>query len=107
VAEGDAVFGGEIAGRLMRYFDAPRKPSPSQGFPDLTGREVEVLALMAQHLPNPTIGRRLGITEKTVRNNVSAILGKLRVADRAQAIEAARDAGLGCAPPLRTDRPVR
>ena len=37
----------------------------------------------------------VGITEKTVRNNVSAILTKLCLADRAQAIIAARDAGLG------------
>jgi DNA-binding NarL/FixJ family response regulator len=107
VAEGDAVFGGAIAGRLMRYFDAPPAPNPSRSFPDLTSREVEVLALMAEHLSNPTIGRQLGITEKTVRNNVSAILAKLRVADRSQAIVAAHDAGMGSTGPIHTRQPGR
>lgn len=97
VAEGGAVFGGAIAGRLMRYFDVPAAASPARSFPDLTAREVEVLELMAQHLSNPAIGHQLGITEKTVRNNVSAILTKLRVADRTQAILAAHDGGLGSA----------
>ncbi|HEY8719406.1 response regulator transcription factor [Pengzhenrongella sp.] len=95
VADGDAVFGGAIAGRLTRYFDPPTAPSPSRSFPGLTPREVEVLTLMAQHLANPAIARTLGISEKTVRNNVSAVLVKLRVADRAQAILAAHDAGMG------------
>lgn len=99
VAEGDAVFGAAIANRLMRYFDAPAAASPSRSFPNLTSREVEVLELMAQHLSNPTIGHQLGITEKTVRNNVSAILTKLRVTDRSQAILAAYDAGMGSVPP--------
>lgn len=105
VAEGDAMFGGAIAGRLMRYFDAPGAPTPARSFPDLTSRETEVLALMAQHLANPTIGRQLGITEKTVRNNVSAILVKLRVADRAQAILAAHEAGMGPAATTHTHQP--
>ena len=50
---------------------------------------------MARHLPNPAIAERLGITEKTVRNNVSSILTKLCVADRSRAIILAKDAGLG------------
>jgi DNA-binding NarL/FixJ family response regulator len=94
VAEGDAVFGSGIAGRLIHYFDTP-PPSRAAAFPELTAREVQILSLLAGHLNNPTIGRQLGITEKTVRNNISAILTKLCVADRAQAIIAARDAGLG------------
>ena len=104
VADGEAVFGGGIAGRLARYFDTPRPPSHAQAFPELTPREVEVLALMAQHLPNPLIAQHLGISEKTVRNNVSAILAKLRVADRSQAVLAARDAGLGSEPQPGADR---
>ncbi len=95
VADGDAVFGGAIAGRLIRYFDPPAAVSPSRSFPDLTPREVQVLTLMAHHLANPSIAHQLGISEKTVRNNVSAILVKLRVADRALAILAAHNAGLG------------
>jgi DNA-binding NarL/FixJ family response regulator len=95
VAAGDAVFGGAIAGRLMRYFHPPAAIPPLRSFPDLTPREVQVLDLMAHHLANPSIAHQLGISEKTVRNNVSAILVKLRVADRAQAILAAHDAGMG------------
>jgi DNA-binding NarL/FixJ family response regulator len=95
VAAGEAVFGGAIAGRLIRYFDPPAAPVPSGSFPDLTPREGQVLTLMAHHLPNPAIARELGISEKTVRNNVSTILVKLSVADRAQAILAAHDAGMG------------
>jgi DNA-binding NarL/FixJ family response regulator len=95
VADGDAVFGGAIAGRLIRYFDPPAAVSPSGTFPDLTPREAQVLTLMARHLTNPVIAHQLGISEKTVRNNVSAILVKLRVADRAEAILAAHDAGIG------------
>jgi DNA-binding NarL/FixJ family response regulator len=97
VADGEAIFGGGIAGRLIQYFDTPRPPSRSLAFPELTKREIDVLTLMAQHLPNPSIGDRLNINEKTVRNNVSSILTKLRLADRSQAILAARDAGLGSA----------
>ena len=63
VADGEAVFGGGIAGRLARYFDTPRPPSHRQAFPELTTREVEVLALMAQHLPNPSIAQHLGISD--------------------------------------------
>jgi DNA-binding NarL/FixJ family response regulator len=94
VADGDAVFGSAIAGRLIRYFDPPAAVPPSLRFPDLTPREVQVLTLMARHMANPAIADQLRINEKTVRNNVSAILVKLRVPDRAQAILAAHHAGL-------------
>jgi DNA-binding NarL/FixJ family response regulator len=46
-------------------------------------------------LNNPQIAERLTISEKTVRNHVSNICNKLQVADRAQAIIRARDAGMG------------
>jgi DNA-binding NarL/FixJ family response regulator len=92
VADGEAIFGPAIAQRLMRYFAAP--PTPACPFPQLTAREVEILQLMAEHLTNPEIAARLGLTPKTVRNNVSNIFTKLQVADRAQAIIAAREAGL-------------
>ncbi len=93
VADGQAMFGPAIASRLVRFFDHPRVPRHGQTFPELTGREVQVLSLMAQHLHNPEIAQRLQISEKTVRNNVSSILVKLCVRDRAQAIATAREAG--------------
>jgi DNA-binding CsgD family transcriptional regulator len=62
---------------------------------DLSRREHEVLELVAQGLDNATIAGRLGISEKTVRNQVSIILSKLGVNSRAKAIVRARDAGFG------------
>ena len=53
---------------------------------------------MAAHRTNPEIARRLALSEKTVRNHVSNIFSKLQVADRAQAILRAREAGLGGGP---------
>jgi DNA-binding NarL/FixJ family response regulator len=92
VAQGEALFGAPIAARLMNFFAAPRLP---QVFPELTEREREVLNLIAQGYDNPEIARRLVISIKTARNHVSNIFSKLQVADRAQAIIRARDAGLG------------
>ncbi len=92
VSSGEAIFGPAIARRLMDYF-ATARASPA--FPDLTGREQEILALMAEHLANPEIAARLALSPKTVRNIVSSIFNKLQVADRAAAIVRARDAGLG------------
>jgi DNA-binding NarL/FixJ family response regulator len=95
VAEGEAHFGPEIARRLMGFFSAPKPTAPSEAFPELTAREAEVLDLIAQGRNNAKIARRLYISEKTVRNHVSSIFLKLQVADRAQAIVRAREAGLG------------
>jgi DNA-binding NarL/FixJ family response regulator len=50
------------------------------------GYATEILQMMAEHLTNPEIVARLGLTPKTIRNNVSNIFAKLQVADRAQAI---------------------
>ena len=62
---------------------------------DLTAREREVLDLVAQGLDNTTIGTRLHISERTARNHVSAILAKLGIKTRSQAIVRAREAGFG------------
>ena len=64
-------------------------------FPQLTDREREVLDQIADGHDNATIARALHISPKTVSNNVSNILTKLHVSDRAQAVATARDAGLG------------
>lgn len=94
VRNGEAIFGPAIARKLIHFFATPR-PAASQIFPELTDREREILALMTQHLTNPEIAERLAISQKTVRNQVSNILSKLQVVDRAQAIIRAREAGLG------------
>jgi len=92
VAHGDAVFGAGIAGRMLGHFARAAAAGP---FPQLTEREHEVLHLLAGGLDNASVGRRLGVSGKTVRNHVSNIVTKLQVVDRAAAIVRARDAGLG------------
>jgi DNA-binding NarL/FixJ family response regulator len=92
VAEGGAVFGAGIAARLISGPAA--KPTHPVG-PDLTAREREVLALLADGASNKQIARVLDLSLKTVQNHVSRILDKLQAADRTQAALRAR----GLAPP--------
>jgi DNA-binding NarL/FixJ family response regulator len=99
VYSGEVIFGAAIAQRMARYFAAIRPLPVFELFPELTERERDILSLMAQHLPNADIAARLGLSDKTVRNHLSNIFSKLQVADRAQAILRAREAGLGKAPP--------
>jgi DNA-binding NarL/FixJ family response regulator len=93
VASGEAVFGPGVAERMIGFFSAPRA-APKRAFPELTEREEEVLSLVAQGKSNREIARQLFVSLKTVRNHVSNILLKLQVADRAQAVIRARDAGM-------------
>jgi DNA-binding NarL/FixJ family response regulator len=95
VARGEALFGVAIATRLMSFFATPVLDAPTPLFPDLTDREREVLDLIAQGNSNNDIARHLVISPKTVSNHISNIFNKLHVADRAQAIVLAREAGLG------------
>ncbi len=91
---GEAIFGKTIATRIASYF--ARRPAESVApFPELTGREHEVLAHIASGDSNLAIARALGLSQKTVANHVSNILNKLQAADRAEAIVRARRAGLG------------
>jgi DNA-binding NarL/FixJ family response regulator len=76
---------------MVQHFDALPRPAV---FPELTEREQEILRLLAQGLTNSVIAERLGLSTKTIRNRVSDIFAKLQVADRAEAIIKARDAGL-------------
>lgn len=95
VAHGEAIFSPTIAARLIAYFAHLRGGAALPAFPELTEREREILALIAQGLTNQAIAERLVVSPKTVRNQVSTIFGKLQVADRAEAIVRAREAGLG------------
>jgi DNA-binding NarL/FixJ family response regulator len=94
VARGEAVFGPRIAARVLAFF-AGSRASAATPFPQLTDREREVLDLLAQGRDNASIARRLVLSEKTVRNRVSDVLGKLHARSRAEAVALARDAGLG------------
>jgi DNA-binding NarL/FixJ family response regulator len=95
VGNGEAIFSPAVASRVLAYFAAPRPAAPPQAFPTLTEREREILNLIAAGRANPAIARQLSLSAKTVGNYVSNIFGKLQVADRAEAIIRARDAGLG------------
>lgn len=102
VADGEAIFSPSIAERMLHFFAAQpgarrntARPSHNPAFAELTEREREVLELIARGLTNSAIAERLVISPKTVRNYISEIFSKLQVADRAQAIIRARDAGLG------------
>ena len=96
VQRGEAIFSPAIAQRMMGYFAGRlRVAGASEPFPDLTEREREILELIAKGHNNAAIAGQLSLSVKTVQNYVSSILRKLQVADRAEAIVRARQAGLG------------
>jgi len=94
LAGGQAVFGPQVAARVLALFGSLEE-RPDTPFPQLTPREREILDELARGSSNHEIGNLLGLSLKTVRNNVSSIYNKLQVVDRSQAIVAAREAGLG------------
>ena len=100
VAAGQAVFGTSVADRILgRLAEPPRgKAGTSSAFPQLTGREIEILDLLARGLSNRAISTRLYLSDKTVRNHVSNILAKTGAPDRQTAADMARTAGLGSEP---------
>ncbi|WP_329297246.1 LuxR C-terminal-related transcriptional regulator [Streptomyces sp. NBC_00659] len=93
VARGDAVFGADVARRVLSTFSVPYPVAVP--FPELTEREREVLALLANGWFNGRIARQVSLTPKTVANHASNILTKLQTPDRAAAMLRARRAGLG------------
>jgi DNA-binding NarL/FixJ family response regulator len=96
VASGEAIFSPGVAQRLLDYFAHPPEIPPHRDvLADLSGREREVLTLIAQGLTNAAVAERLVLSPKTVRNYISEIFSKLQVANRVQAILRAREAGLG------------
>ncbi|MGI8476154.1 MAG: response regulator, partial [Thermomicrobiales bacterium] len=95
VANGEVIFGPAIAQRIIGFLSAPHPAVPARVFPELTERETEVLSLIARGRTNEEIAEHLFLSLKTVRNHVSNIYSKLQVADRAQAVIRAREAGLG------------
>jgi DNA-binding NarL/FixJ family response regulator len=95
VGSGEAIFSPTIAVKLVDYFATLNIRRPLEVFPELSDRERDILALLAQGYKNAEIAERLVLSPKTVRNYVSNVISKLQVADRAEAIIRARDAGLG------------
>lgn len=93
IGGGEAIYAPLIAQRILAYF--ARLPRTATAFPQLTDRERDILELITKGMRNEEIAHRLTLSLKTVRNHASNIYAKLQVADRAQAIIRARDAGVG------------
>jgi DNA-binding NarL/FixJ family response regulator len=91
VARGEVLLGRAVSGRLGAALAAPA----GRPFRELTDREFEVLEQLARGWSTERIAAAQFLSPKTVRNYVSAILAKLGVATRAEAIVRAKDAGLG------------
>jgi DNA-binding NarL/FixJ family response regulator len=96
VARGDALLAPTVTRRLLDRFVAIDRtpPAPTGVLVQLTDREREVLALLARGATNAEIATQLVVTEATVKTHVSAILRKLGVRDRVQAVVLAYDLGL-------------
>ncbi|MFK0257019.1 response regulator [Streptomyces sp. NPDC090445] len=82
-----------VAGRLAAALPRPG-PAPDQEAPALSPRETEILRLVAEGLTNREISTALFVSEGTVKNHISRILGRLNLRDRTQAAIRARDMGL-------------
>ncbi len=94
-AAGEAIFSATAANHVAEHLAAPRAVAePAATFAGLTSREHEILQLLTAGYTNAAIAERFRLSPKTVRNYVSAILAKLDVQTRADAIARARAAGL-------------
>lgn len=93
VVAGQVIFGPGVAKMVLGYFGSG--PSPQVAFPELSGREREVLDRIARGASNAEIARELTLSPKTVSNHISSIFAKLAVAGRSEAIVRARERGLG------------
>jgi two-component system, NarL family, response regulator LiaR len=92
---GEAIIDPVVAARLVHALsDRPAPGGARTHLDELTGREHEVLVLIAQGRSNKRIARALGISEKTVKTHVGHVLGKLGVTDRTQAAVLAVQEGL-------------
>jgi DNA-binding NarL/FixJ family response regulator len=95
VARGDAVVAPSVTRRLLeRYADTGSAVADTAALDTLTGREREVLGLVARGLSNSEIAGRLYLSEGTVKTYVSRVLAKLGVRDRVQAVVFAYECGL-------------
>ena len=91
---GDALLAPSVTRRLIERF-ANRATAPStQSLETLTGRELEVLLLVARGLSNTEVAERLFLGENTVKTHVAHVLDKLDLRDRVQAVVLAYESGL-------------
>lgn len=93
-AGGDIVLDQGLVHAVSELAQA-RRAAPARPFPELTDREFDVLALIAEGMDNQAIARRLVLSPKTVRNHVSNVFAKIHANDRPHAVVLARRVGLG------------
>jgi DNA-binding NarL/FixJ family response regulator len=95
-ADGDSLLSPPITRRLVEIFATtpPATAVPTRNLPDLTSRETDVLALVAQGLSNTDIARRLYIGPATVKTYISRLLAKLDVTTRVHLVIHAYESGL-------------
>jgi DNA-binding NarL/FixJ family response regulator len=93
IAAGDALLAPSVTRTLIREFARRPPPSPRPPLHELTDREKDVLALVAQGQSNAEIATELFITLATVKTHVSRLLTKLAARDRAQLIVIAYEPG--------------
>ncbi len=89
------IFSPGIAGRVPHYLAQPPPQLPAQAFDSLTPREREILVQLARDAANAEIAAHLGLSPKTVSNNISNVLAKLQATDRAKLMLLGLEAGLG------------
>lgn len=94
VARGEELLAPALTRRLVEHFVDRSRPAPPHGFERLTGREREVLQLLARGLTNAEIAQELTVSLETVKTHVSRCLAKLGLRDRVQAVIMAYETGL-------------
>lgn len=94
IGQGLLVIDPELSGFLWSTQRMPARSDSSDLVKPLTPRELEVLQLVAEGLPNKTIARQLDISEHTVKFHLNAILGKFNASNRTEAVMRATRAGL-------------
>ena len=85
VRRGDALLDPAVTRRVLARMRESERQQQAGAFRDLSERELQVLALVAQGKSNPEIADQISLSKKTVRNHVSAILAKLGLANRVEA----------------------
>jgi DNA-binding NarL/FixJ family response regulator len=96
VVAGDALLAPSVTRRLIETFrhERPHTPRPPAELAELTGRELEVLGLIACGLSNAEIADELFVSATTVKTHVARVLSKLNLRDRVQAVVLAYEAGV-------------
>jgi DNA-binding NarL/FixJ family response regulator len=94
VAAGDALLSPSVTRRVIKQFTRVPRPSPPKELDELTDRELEIFALIADGLSNAEIGERLYISDTTVKTHITHIFQKLNLRDRVQAVVLAYRTGV-------------